>query len=54
MPKLRLMPDRSRLAYQAGICEAGTGVPPSPESAVVTPWSTLFSASPFWGRILAD
>ena len=50
-----LMPCCSSVAKYSGICDAaGTGVPPSPPIAVVTPIRSLFSASPFRGSTLPD
>jgi hypothetical protein len=50
-----LMPVFSRFAKYSGIRDAaGTGMPPSPPIAVVTPWRSLFSASPLRGSTPPD
>src|SRR5437867_2135280 len=49
-----LIPCRSSVAKYSGMRAAGTGVPPSPPIAVVTPCRTLFSASPLRGRTPPD
>ena len=54
VPKLMLMPCRSMLAKYSPMRDAGTGVPPSPPIAVVTPMRSLFSASPLRGRMEPD
>jgi len=54
VPKLMLIPCCSSWWKYSGIRDAGTGVPPSPPIAVVTPMRSLFSASGFLGRTLPD
>ena len=48
------MPDSSRPVKYDSIPSTGTGVPPSPPMAVVTPMRSLFSARPFLGSTLPD
>ena len=49
-----LMPCRSRVVKYSATRPAGTGVPPSPPIAVVTPSRSLFSASPLRGSTPPD